>query len=162
MLSFHRLFRSFLNHCRCFANILRKVMERQRQKLSSFLATLTGTTGGDWGLRSCWKQLKKKKIPKNEERFLVWRRSGQPLTYKLRNLQAHTHTNMLPQCVLKPLLSWAYFCRNAFYFLFFWRSRTTEPVLHFKFFIEVCNLTCPFDHIQTSEVCKTPYIPPGL
>ena len=30
------------------------------------------------------------------------------------------------------------------------------------FFIEVCNLTCPFDHIQTSEVCKTPYIPPGL
>ena len=32
----------------------------------------------------------------------------------------------------------------------------------FKFFIDVCNLTCPFDHIQTSEVCKTPYIPPGL
>ena len=31
-----------------------------------------------------------------------------------------------------------------------------------KFFIEVCNLTYPFDHIQTSEVCKTPYIPPGL
>ena len=31
-----------------------------------------------------------------------------------------------------------------------------------KFFIEVCNLTCPFDHIQTSEVFKTPYIPRGL
>ena len=39
---------------------------------------------------------------------------------------------------------------------------TIHGVNCFKFFTEVCNLTCPFDHIQTSEVCKTPYIPPGL
>ena len=29
----------------------------------------------------------------------------------------------------------------------------------FKFFIEVCNFFSPFDHIQTSEVCNSPYKP---
>ena len=41
-------------------------------------------------------------------------------------------------------------------------SQCLTVLFYFNFFIEVCNLTCPFDHIQTSEVCKTPYIPPGL
>ena len=29
----------------------------------------------------------------------------------------------------------------------------------FKFFIEVCHFFSPFDHIQTSEVCNSPYKP---
>ena len=40
-----------------------------------------------------------------------------------------------------------------------WLEKQAKTVI--KFFIEVCNLTCPFDHIQTSEVCKTPYIQLG-
>ena len=38
-------------------------------------------------------------------------------------------------------------------------SRFKRPVRVIKFFIEVCNFFRPFDHIQTSEVCNSPYKP---
>ena len=44
--------------------------------------------------------------------------------------------------------------RNGYYHN---NSRFKRPVRVIKFFIQVCNFFSPFDHIQTSEVCNSPY-----
>ena len=64
--------------------------------------------------------------------------------------------------ILERMFSGSSLLLSGLRYFFSFGCEIMKKIPDIKFFIEVCNLTRPFDHIQTSEVCKTPYIPPGL
>ena len=128
VLSFDRYF-FYLNDCRYFANVLKKVMQTQRQKLSSFSVTLpvtlTSTTGGDCGLCSIWKQFKKKS-PRNERqaRTSSGLETFRPCQSTNKITLTHSNEHSSTRCFHTLPLLCLFLLPFIHLFFYFWTRRT--------------------------------------